>query len=64
MAWCWLTQALEQFSTDAADTENDPAKESIFDEKVQCMSWQWDTHLHWRLVVSVFVAADFIRQQQ
>lgn len=27
-------QALEQFSTDAADTENDPAKESIFDEKV------------------------------
>lgn len=35
---CCLTgsqQALEQFSTDAADTENDPAKESIFDEKVR-----------------------------
>lgn len=29
-----IKQALEQFSTDAADTENDPAKESIFDEKV------------------------------
>lgn len=25
---------MERFSTDAADTENDPAKESIFDEKV------------------------------
>lgn len=32
--WFLLIQALEQFSTDAADTENDPAKESIFDEKV------------------------------
>lgn len=27
-------KALERFSTDAADTENDPAKEAMFDEKV------------------------------
>lgn len=30
----WFVQALERFSTEAADTENDAAKESIFDEKV------------------------------
>ncbi|CAM9610393.1 unnamed protein product [Scytosiphon promiscuus] len=38
-------QALEQFSTDAADTENDPAKESIFDEKVEELETSLDLPL-------------------
>ncbi|CBJ32213.1 conserved unknown protein [Ectocarpus siliculosus] len=38
-------QALEQFSTDAADTENDPTKESIFDEKVEELETSLDLPL-------------------
>ncbi|CAM9232013.1 unnamed protein product [Ascophyllum nodosum] len=38
-------QALERFSTEAADTENDPAKESVFDEKVEELETSLDLPL-------------------
>lgn len=38
-------KALERFSTDAADTENDPSKESIFDEKVEELETSLDLPL-------------------